>query len=254
MEKSAAPENVNVGFAGPGQPPMQMAPMGQPPMVVVPQGLPPGLAYLGALNEIRIHQHFDTLEVVVGWERNNKYRICNNADQQFMYAKEDTDCCTRQICGPLRPFLMDIMDNQMQPLIRLDRPLRCQSSLFWCCYLQEIDIQSPPGISIGSVKQLWTPWKPKFEVLDAQGTAHFLIEGECCFCCPCTDITFQVYTADKNMKLGEIIKHWGGCREILGGVNDFSVTFPPDLDVMKKALLLSATFLIDFNYFERSKN
>ena len=29
-----------------------------------------------------------SLPVVVGWEKNNKYSICNNQDQQFMFAKE----------------------------------------------------------------------------------------------------------------------------------------------------------------------
>ena len=67
----------------------------------------------------------------------------------------DTDCCTRQFCGPARPFVMDITDNNMQPLIRLDRPFRCQASFMWCCYLQEMDIQSPPGVSIGTVKQMY---------------------------------------------------------------------------------------------------
>lgn len=248
---TASPDNVNIAM----QPNMaqQQNQMMMPQGVMVPQGLPPGIAYLGALDEVRIHQHLDVLEVMVGWERNNKYRLCNNQEQQFMYAKEDTDCCTRQFCGPARPFVMDIMDNNMQPLIRVDRPFRCQASFMWCCYLQEMDIQSPPGVSIGTVKQLWTPWKPRFEVLDSQGQQNFIIEGECCFCLPCRDIIFKV-TDPKEQEIGEIIKHWGGCREILGAVNDFKVTFPAQLDVFKKALLLGAVFLIDFNYFERNRN
>ncbi|KAJ8316342.1 hypothetical protein KUTeg_006356 [Tegillarca granosa] len=67
-------------------------------MVVVPQGLPPGLAYLQSLDKINIHQIFDLVE--------------------------DTDCMTRQCCGPARPFLMNITDNQGQPLLSLDRPFR----------------------------------------------------------------------------------------------------------------------------------
>ena len=26
-----------------------------------------------------------------------------------------------------------------------------------------------------------------------------------------------------NQEVGQIVKNWGGCREILGGVNDFRV-------------------------------
>ena len=41
---------------------MMAPPPGMGTTVVLPQGLPPGLAYLGALNEVLIHQHFDVLE------------------------------------------------------------------------------------------------------------------------------------------------------------------------------------------------
>lgn len=49
------------GEKGSGMPMMAMQPM-SPPNFIMPQGLPPGLAYLGALSEVLIHQHFDTLE------------------------------------------------------------------------------------------------------------------------------------------------------------------------------------------------
>lgn len=52
----ASPENVQVNMA------VQQPQMNLPQGVVVPQGLPPGLAYLGALDEVRIHQHLDVLE------------------------------------------------------------------------------------------------------------------------------------------------------------------------------------------------
>ena len=42
----------------------------------------------------------------------------------FLQAKEDTDCCTRNICGPVRPFDMIIKDNFDKEVIHLYRPLR----------------------------------------------------------------------------------------------------------------------------------
>jgi len=41
---------------------VQMMAMPDPNMIIVPQGLPAGLSYLSSLNEVLIHQHFDTLE------------------------------------------------------------------------------------------------------------------------------------------------------------------------------------------------
>ncbi|XP_053409244.1 phospholipid scramblase 2-like [Mercenaria mercenaria] len=232
---------------------MPMTAMPEVQTIVLPHGLPPGLAYLGSLSEVKIHQHFDTLEVLSGFERNNKYQICNSGNQQFMYAKEDTDCLTRQCFGTMRPFTMNITDNNMQPLIQLYRPLKCVGSCMWCCCLQEMSIMSPPGVSIGSVKQIWTCWLPKYEVHDNQGNHLFTINGECCYCACCTDIMFNVSDA-QGTEIGRITKHWGGLRELCGGVNDFSVQFPANMDVFQKTLLVGSTFLIDFIYFERNKN
>lgn len=47
----------------------------------------------------------------------------------------DTDCCTRNICGPSRAFTINIVDNTNREVMRLTRPLRC--STCWCpCCLQ----------------------------------------------------------------------------------------------------------------------
>ena len=64
----------------------------------------------------------------------------------------DTDCCTRQCCGPSRPFDMKILDNHQREVIHLTRPLRCSSCFFPCC-LQEIEVQSPPGTVLGYCAQ-----------------------------------------------------------------------------------------------------
>ena len=51
---------------------------------------------------------------ILGFESANKYKIYNSLGQEVYYAKEDTDCCTRQLCGPGRPFLMNITDTRGQ--------------------------------------------------------------------------------------------------------------------------------------------
>ena len=57
----------------------------------------------------------------------------NSLGQQVYNAKEDTDCCTRQCCGPMRPFDMNITDMTGNEVIHLNRPLRCQACCFPCC-------------------------------------------------------------------------------------------------------------------------
>ncbi|XP_076457435.1 phospholipid scramblase 1-like [Babylonia areolata] len=242
------------GFSQPQPMMMQPATISSIAPMAVPAGLPPGLAYLAGLDEVRIHQQMDIVEVFAGWERNNRYTLCNNQEQQFMMAKEKTDCLTRQCCGPARPFTMDIMDNQGMQLIQLHRPLRCQASCLCCCWLQEMEIQSPPGVPIGHIKQMWTCWTPRYKVYNNQDQCVFTIVGDCCYC-KCTDVIFRIFDGDsENSEEAQVRKHFGGAREICMQANDFTLHMPANMDILKKALLFGATFLIDFNYFEHPKN
>ena len=80
----------------------------------IPQGLsncPPGLEYLSMIDGLLVHQKVELLEAFVGFETNNKYTIKNSIGQKVYYAVEDNDCCTRNCCGPMRPFDMKVMDN-----------------------------------------------------------------------------------------------------------------------------------------------
>jgi hypothetical protein len=70
---------------------------------------------------------------LIGFETNNKYTIKNGVGQKVFYAVEDNDCCTRNCCGPIRPFEMKILDNYKNEVIHLSRPLACQSCFFPCC-------------------------------------------------------------------------------------------------------------------------
>lgn len=81
--------------------------------MTIPQvsNCPPGLEYLTLIDQLLVHQKVELLEAFVGFETNNKYTIKNSVGQKVYYAVEDNDCCTRNCCGPMRPFDMKIMDN-----------------------------------------------------------------------------------------------------------------------------------------------
>lgn len=73
------------------------------------------------------------LTAFTGFETSNKYKVQNSMGQQIYFAAEDTDCCTRNCCGPLRPFDMQILDNTQNEVIHLSRPLACDTCWFPCC-------------------------------------------------------------------------------------------------------------------------
>jgi len=213
---------------------------------------PPGLEYLAKVDQLLIKQKVELLEAFTGCETANKYKVLNSLGQQVFFAKEDTDCCTRQCCGPTRPFEMNIMDSQDQEVLHLVRPLRCQSCCFPCC-LQHLEVHSPPGTIIGSVEQKWSLLYPQFVVKDESGATLMNIAGPFCVVDCCCDVAFTVTSASDGQEVGKITKQWAGLgREMFTDSDNFGINFPLELDVKVKATLLGAAFLIDFMYFEET--
>ncbi|NP_001089425.1 phospholipid scramblase 1 L homeolog [Xenopus laevis] len=215
---------------------------------------PPGLEYLSQIDQILVHQQVELLEVLTGFESNNKYEIKNSLGQRVYFAAEENDCCTRNCCGPGRPFIMTIIDNAGREVMRLDRPCRCSACCCPCC-LQKLEVQAPPGTVIGYVKQNWHPCLPKFTIQDEHEHDVLKIKGPCVACSCCADVKFEVMSKDESSVVGRITKQWTGfVREAFTDADNFGIQFPMDLDVRVKAVLLGACFLVDFMFFEHSNN
>lgn len=97
---------------------------------------------------------------------------------------------------------------------------------------------------------------PKYSVKDASGNVALTIEGPICTVGFCgADVDFMVMSPDGSTEVGKISKQWSGVlREAFTDADTFGINFPIDLDVRMKAVLLGATFLIDFNFFEKKGN
>ncbi|KAL2804493.1 phospholipid scramblase 1 isoform 2, partial [Daubentonia madagascariensis] len=221
-------------------------PAGVPCMPTPPPPLncPPGLEYLSQIDQLLIHQQIELLEVLTGFETNNKYEIKNSLGQRVYFAVEDTDFCTRNCCGPSRPFTLRILDNMGKEVITLERPLRCSSCCCPCC-LQEIEIQAPPGVPVGYVTQTWHPCLPKFTIQNEKREDVLKITGPCIVCSCCADIDFEIKSLDEQILVGKISKQWTGIlREAFTDADNFGIQFPLDLDVKMKAVMMGACFLI----------
>ncbi|XP_055486394.1 phospholipid scramblase 2-like [Leucoraja erinacea] len=218
-----------------------------------PTFCPPGLEYLMQIDQVLIHQKVEVIEALVKFETQNKYVIKNSLGQKIYRAKEKSDCCTRNCCGSLRYFHMKLLDNSDREVIHLVRPLKCVSCWFPCC-LQELEVQSPPGTTIGYVTQTWHPFLPKFSIQNVERTTVLMIVGPCFACNCCGDVAFEVKPPNESRSIGRISKQWSGVlKEVLTDADNFGVQFPMNLDVKMKATLLGACFLIDYIFFERGK-
>ncbi|AWO97615.1 putative phospholipid scramblase 3 [Scophthalmus maximus] len=225
------------------------APLGAP--ASAPVGVPPGLEYLTQIDQILIHQKVELLEAFLGFETNNEYEIKNSLGQKIYKAKEKNDCCTRNCCGSLRSFDMKIKDTMDREVIRLIRPFRCVSC--WCpCCLQEMEVQAPPGTTVGYVKQDWHPFLPRFSIQGANKETLMKLEGPCFACNCCGDVNFELKGKDGDKPIGRISKQWTGLlKEVFTDTDNFGIQFPLDMDVKMKAVLMGACFLIDFMFFEK---
>lgn len=60
------------------------------------------------------------------------------------------------------------------------------------CFPFQMEVQAPPGTTIGHVLQTWHPFIPKFSILDADRQPVLRVVGPCCTCGCGTDTNFEV--------------------------------------------------------------
>jgi len=256
--------------AGPSAPPMEgvapaplpghpggPTPIGWAPLPAqnqIPPNSPPGLEYLVLVDQLLVHQKMEAMEMMTGWETENKYEIKNSMGQKVYFAEEDSGCCGRCCCGNARAWDVNILDNFQKPVMRLSRGLKCSHCCFPCC-LQEVEVQAPVGTTIGYVTQDWSLCRSYFTIHDAERNPVLKVKGPCYLRCKCFgDIPFEVLTLNGE-KVGKVTKQWSGVvQEAMSDADNFGITFPMDLDVKVKASLLAACLLIDFMFFEERQS
>ncbi|XP_038060625.1 phospholipid scramblase 1-like [Patiria miniata] len=221
-------------------------------------GLPSGLEYLAEIDQLLIHQQIEIFEALTNIDTKNRYAVRNTMGQQVYFVHEESDFWMRICCQSERGYLLHIVDNFGQEVIRVERPFKWCAGCCWfanadCC-AWEVNVESPPGNIIGRVRQNQSPWKPYFDIIDASGNSVLKIRGPCCACqeiCCRSDVEFNVLSADEGSEVGKISKQWGGLvREWMTAADNFGVSFPRDMDAKVKALMLAAAFLVDYMYFE----
>ncbi|XP_008709317.1 phospholipid scramblase 1-like [Ursus americanus] len=205
---------------------------------------PPGLEYLMQINQLLVCQRFDLLEVLSSFETSKNYEVMNNQGQRIYFAEERSNCFFRYLCGPSRSFTMTIYDNVGRDVITMHKALRN-------CYLQKLQVEAPPGEKIGYVYQYFHPFLPMFKIKNENKEDIMKIRGPCVVSSCLKDLNFTLLSLDEEIVIGKISKKWAGfIRELSTNADKFGIQFPFDLDVKIKALMLGASFLIDYMYFE----
>ncbi|XP_064615591.1 phospholipid scramblase 1-like isoform X1 [Liolophura sinensis] len=222
--------------------------------VVVRDGhpVPQSLTYLDSLSEVKVLQKLDEYEALylkTLFERRNSYYIADENERVFFFAKEVTEPLSRLCCNS-RALEIHIVDDYGVTLMILRRPLRCTSSCWWCCCLQDVEIESPMGIVRSYVREKWTPWWSAMDVVHPEGEVLYNIRGLCCTCRLRCHNSLQVFEAKSKVKVASYHKYCKSCTDFVGGLNDFSIKFHEEITAEDKLLLLGAGFIVDLVYLE----
>lgn len=217
------PAAAPVAVAHAQQPQMMM--QQQPQMMMQPQqmGMQPqmmqGNSYhmLAAYGDLFIKQQIEMLEAFTGFETENKYDIfAQGGAQHVFHAMEQSDCCTRQCCGPNREFTMTVFGVQgpSNPIITIKRPFRCRSP--FCCNLQEVSVYAgaESGQLLGVIREQWSCGASQLD-LEVGGKVEFKIEGPLCVCdggCCGDQVSLCLSTSVTNLSLtvslSLSLSHW----------------------------------------------
>lgn len=182
-------------------------------------------------------------EVCCGIKPVNKYFVNDGMGNKVFSILEDSECCDRQCYGAGHPFTMNVTDHSNQVVIRMVHPSVCTS-----CSSHELEVQSPPGTTIGYVRQNWHVCLPKFTLENERGEPAIKIVGPCVGCTCCTDENFELVSLNEaaiDRSFGKITKPFSCC----GSNAAFVIRFPSNMDVKMKATALGACILIDSMYY-----
>ncbi len=196
---------------------------------------------LESVDTLVIRQEKEWSEIITGFEARNKYNVLDaSGELVYLAAEWEGSFWTRVILKSIRPFTIYIMTPDSNRVLILQRPFRF--------YFHKLDILDPGFSHLGTIQRRFSILRRRYSVLDKQGNEIFQLFGPILH--PWTFI-IQI----PGTEIGRITKKWSGLlKEAFTKADNFGVTFPAELDVTRKSLLLGAVFLIDFVHFERKNN
>jgi uncharacterized protein YxjI len=158
----------------------------------------------------------------------------------YLAAEWEGSFLTRVLLKSLRPFTIYVINPDGSRVLILRRIFRF--------YFHKLDIYDPDGKHLGTIQRQFSILRRMYSVLDNSGLELFQLFGPILH-----PWTFMVRRSGEE--IGSITKKWSGLfKEAFTSADNFGVTFPIELNVTMKSLLLGAVFLIDFVHFERRHN
>ncbi|XP_068129933.1 phospholipid scramblase 3-like [Hyperolius riggenbachi] len=180
------------------------------------KGVPSGLVPLLQVNQLCIREKFSVSQ---GWGRS--FDVLNDAGQQVFQSVQEVVCC-----GP--QYDVRVKDKGGETVMQFLEHCACTCD-------HQMEVHCPPGYPVGSVKLHWNNLVTHLSVLDASGKLVLLILGPSFPTSVFGNTTFEVKSSDEQHVVGLIKME----------TDNYLVSFPLDLEVTVKAILLGAAMYLD---------
>ena len=198
---------------------------------------------LGDHQRVMVRQKKEWGEILVGFESKNKFELSDDQGNQLGLAAEEGGgfgaMLGRQVFGQCRRATIHIYDTGGNKLGRGEKPFR------W--FFQRMEVFDGDQ-KIGAVERKFTWLSRRLVVENAAGEEVMEIVGPIFLLGRGTfRLMFQ------GQEVGKISKKWGGAlREMFTDADTFGVECDTQVPAEIRKILLVATFLIDFTYFENN--
>ncbi|XP_075703493.1 phospholipid scramblase 2-like [Rhinoderma darwinii] len=180
------------------------------------KGIRPGMEHLIQINQLTVREKF-TVSQGLG----RTFDVLNHLGQRLFQAEQNVACC-----GPL--YDVKIRDNRGNEVLQLLEHCACTCT-------REMEVQCPPGCPVGYVELHLKTMVTHLSVMNSSKDVILLILGPGFQTNIFGNVTFEVKSRDEQNIVG-IIKTES---------DHLLLSFPLDLEVTVKAMLLSSAMYLD---------
>ena len=218
------------------EPPAGRAPIARAILVreLAPNGDP-----LMEANGFAVRQLKEWTEILIDWETRNRYQVMDAAGRTVGYAGElgggAWDALLRNFWA-FRVIHLQFVGVDGRPLLTVRKP--------WTFFFAKAEVFDGDGRPLGVIQQRFKLFGRRLEILSPEGRSLAMICGPLL-----KPWTFNIMQGEREV--ATIVKKWDGIgRELFTDADTFGVRFRPSIELPFRKLVLAATLMIDFAYFE----
>lgn len=196
--------------------------------------------------KLTVRQRKRWLEIIFSLEMKNTYEVYDQNQMPVLRVQEQGrgvgSFFKRIFFGTLRWFTAHVTDLGTQStLLHIERPFRF--------VFHRIEVSDANGQKLGAVQRRWSWVRRIYDVEDASGHVVMRLFGPVF-----RPWTFELRLAGSDASIGLLQKRWSGLgKELFTDADNFGIDLSQVTDPTLKALLFSATVLVDVVHFERAK-